>query len=130
MVRGNCPQSALSYHTDNLVFGCSMNPIDVKRSCGGSSGGDAGLIAARCVPFAVGSDIGGSLRVPAAFCGIYGLKPTTGRITNLGKAIAHKMRYHSFNHLQTVLGPMGGSVEDLVISMEAICHPNVNRFDH
>jgi len=58
-----------------------MNPLNVKRSCGGSSGGDAGLIAARCVPFALGSDIGGSLRVPAAFCGIYGMKPTTGRIS-------------------------------------------------
>ena len=126
MVRGNVPQSALSYHTENYIFGCSMNPLDVKRSCGGSSGGDAGLIAARCVPFSVGSDIGGSLRVPAAFCGIYGHKPSTGRISNLGKAMAHKMRFNSFNHLASTLGPMGGSVNDLVVSMEVLCHPNVN----
>ena len=76
LVRGNVPQSALSLHTDNLVFGCARNPHDQSRSCGGSSGGDAGLIASQCIPFGIGSDIGGSLRFPAAFCGIYGFKPT------------------------------------------------------
>ena len=76
LVRGNVSQSALSIHTDNYVWGCSKSPQDITRSCGGSSGGNAGLVAARCVPFAVGNDIGGSLRFPAVFCGIYGFKPT------------------------------------------------------
>ena len=57
MVRGNLPQSALSIHSMNYVWGEARNPRDTKRSCGGSSGGDAGLIASRCVPFAVGTDI-------------------------------------------------------------------------
>jgi Asp-tRNA(Asn)/Glu-tRNA(Gln) amidotransferase A subunit family amidase len=53
-----------------------MNPHNNQRSCGGSSGGDAGLIAARCIPISLGTDIGGSLRFPASFCGIYGFKPS------------------------------------------------------
>jgi len=53
-----------------------LNPHDALRTCGGSSGGDAGLVAARCVPFALGTDIGGSIRCPAHFNGVYGFKPT------------------------------------------------------
>jgi len=66
----------LSIHTENTVWRVAKNPHDTLRSCGGSSGGDAGLVAARCVPLAISNDIGGSLRFPAAFCGIYGFKPT------------------------------------------------------
>lgn len=61
-----------------------MNPYDPRRTCGGSSGGDAGLVAARCVPFAIGTDIGGSIRCPSAFTGIYGFKPTPQRISYKG----------------------------------------------
>lgn len=57
-------------------WGNSKNPYDNERSCSGSSGGDAALVAARCVPLAIGSDIGGSLRSPAHFCGVTTLKPT------------------------------------------------------
>jgi len=75
IVRGNVPQNILMLHSSSF-WGTSMNPFDKKRGCSGSSGGDAGLVAARCVPLAVGSDIGGSLRSPAHFCGITTLKPT------------------------------------------------------
>lgn len=66
----------MSPHTNNRVWGESLNPLDNERTCGGSSGGDAGLLAARCIPISIGSDIGGSIRFPAAFCGVYGFKPT------------------------------------------------------
>jgi Asp-tRNA(Asn)/Glu-tRNA(Gln) amidotransferase A subunit family amidase len=59
-----------------LIWGTAENFYDRERSCGGSSGGDAGLVASRCVPIAIGSDIGGSIRVPATFNGIIGFKPT------------------------------------------------------
>jgi len=96
IVRGNVPQSALSIHCANLVFGEAKNPLQPERSTGGSSGGDAGMVAARCVPLGVGSDIGGSLRFPASFCGIYGFKPTQSRFTRLGHAPARRLRFSSF----------------------------------
>lgn len=74
-------------HTDNDIFGCSLNPFDRARSCGGSSGGDAGLLAANCVPLALGTDIGGSIRIPASCTGIYGYKPTPARVSYIGNFI-------------------------------------------
>lgn len=76
LIRGNVPQAALSIHTTNLIWGTAQNFYNRDRSCGGSSGGDGGLVASRCVPIAIGSDIGGSIRVPATFNGIVGFKPT------------------------------------------------------
>ena len=129
IVRGNCPQSALSMHTDNLIFAESKNPHRIERSCGGSSGGDAGLVAARCVPFAIGTDIGGSMRFPAAFCGIYGFKPTTNRMTRRGSAPARKNRFSAFNHIYSVVGPMGSSVEDCIIGMRVQCDTDIHLYD-
>jgi Asp-tRNA(Asn)/Glu-tRNA(Gln) amidotransferase A subunit family amidase len=60
----------------NPIYGTARNPHDVNRSCGGSSGGDGGLVAAKCSPLGIGTDVGGSIRIPAAFCGVYGFKPT------------------------------------------------------
>jgi Asp-tRNA(Asn)/Glu-tRNA(Gln) amidotransferase A subunit family amidase len=76
MVRGNLPQFMMMGHTDNTIFGEAKNPYNKDRTCSGSSGGDAGLVAARCVPFSIGTDIGGSVRAPAAACGLVGYKPT------------------------------------------------------
>lgn len=76
LVRGNVPQSAMIAHTDNYIWGRAKNFFDHDRSCGGSSGGDAGLVAARCVPLGIGSDIASSLRIPAHFNGVYTFKPT------------------------------------------------------
>ena len=76
LVRGNVPLAGASIHTKNYVWGRAKNPYDQSRSCGGSSGGDAGLVATRCVPIALGSDIGGSLRIPASFTGVLAFKPT------------------------------------------------------
>lgn len=110
IVRGNCPQSGLSIHTNNLLFGEALNPLNKQRSCGGSSGGDAGLVAARCVPISLGTDIGGSLRFPATFCGIYGFKPSNGRVSRLGCSPARILRFSAYLHLTGTAGPMGSSV--------------------
>ena len=84
MVKGNVPQLLFALHSENDIYGQAQNPWDPSRVPGGSSGGDAGLVAARCVPLSIGSDIGGSIRAPAAFCGVYGLKPTAGRVSYKG----------------------------------------------
>ena len=68
-----------TFNSNNFVYGEAKNPFDETRSCSGSSGGDGGLVAARCVPLAIGTDIGGSIRGPAAFLGIFGFKATPQR---------------------------------------------------
>lgn len=129
LVRGNVPQSALSIHCENTWIGLSKNPLDKARSTGGSSGGDAALISARCVPMALGTDIGGSTRFPAAFCGIYGFKPSPGRITKHGLSPPNKIRFSSHNALQTTIGPMGSSVKDLMLAMEIMCDKDVHMIE-
>src|SRR5207247_10284526 len=74
----------MAWETDNLLYGRTDNPWDVSRTAGGSSGGEAAAISSGCSAGGVGSDGGGSIRVPAHFCGICGLKPTPGRIPARG----------------------------------------------
>lgn len=69
------------FESNNKIWGRCYNPYNKERTAGGSSGGDAALVSSRCVLLGVGNDIGGSIRIPAAFCGIYGFKPTAGRLT-------------------------------------------------
>src|SRR6266852_1439718 len=80
----NTPEFLMAYETDNLTSGQTSNPWDLSRSAGGSSGGEAAAIASGCSAGGVGSDGGGSVRVPAHFCGICGLKTTPGRIPAAG----------------------------------------------
>ena len=115
LVRGNVPQGALSIHSSNPIWGCAKNPHDQDRSCGGSSGGDAGLVASRCVPIAMGSDIGSSIRIPAHFCGVVGFKPTQGRISPKGMNAALTLNFDSsWGHFMPVAGPLAHSVRDCV----------------
>ena len=76
----NTPEFGAGSHTFNPVFGATRNPHDLSRSCGGSSGGAAAALAAGMVPLADGSDLGGSLRNPASFCGVIGFRPTPGTV--------------------------------------------------
>lgn len=87
MVRGNVPQFVYVGHSENRIFGRALNPYDKTRTCAGSSGGDAGLVASKCVAFAIGTDIGGSIRAPASCNGIIGFKPTSQRNSNKGVVV-------------------------------------------
>ncbi len=100
----NTPEFGLGSQTFNAVFGATKNPWDVTKTCGGSSGGAAVLVATGLLPFADGSDMGGSLRNPANFCGVVGLRPSPGRVPT----------YPSINLWGTlgVLGPIARTAED------------------
>jgi len=105
----NTPEMAIPYETDNAVFGRTNNPLDVSRTAGGSSGGEAAAIAAHLSPAGIGSDLSGSIRVPAHFCGIAGLKPATGRVPMSG----HVPRAAGLLAQGACIGPMARHVEDL-----------------
>jgi Asp-tRNA(Asn)/Glu-tRNA(Gln) amidotransferase A subunit family amidase len=105
----NTPELLASYETDNSLTGRTNNPWDVERTPGGSSGGEAAAIAAFCSAGGVASDGGGSIRVPAHFCGIAGLKPTPGRVPGTG----HFPSMGYPGGLVGVAGPMARTAEDL-----------------
>jgi Asp-tRNA(Asn)/Glu-tRNA(Gln) amidotransferase A subunit family amidase len=112
----NTPELLASYETDNFLTGRSNNPWDWERTPGGSSGGEAAAIAAYCSPGGIGSDGGGSIRLPAHFCGIAGLKPTPGRISARGHfpAMGHP------GGLLGVAGPMARTAADLRLLFAAL----------
>jgi fatty acid amide hydrolase len=110
-VISNVPQGMLTFETSNRLWGNAMNPWNRKRTTGGSSGGEAGLVASKCSPCGIGSDILGSIRLPSAFCGIYGFKPTLKRISLLG---VHSYA-PGFPEVQYSLGPMCRSIEDIAL---------------
>jgi len=109
VAKTNTPELTWAFETDNGVFGRTNNPYDLNLSPGGSSGGAAAIVAAGGAPFDIGSDTGGSIRLPAHLCGICGLKPTSGRVPRTGHIISADGTLQSF----TQLGPLARSVEDL-----------------
>ncbi|HST90281.1 MAG TPA: amidase [Ktedonobacterales bacterium] len=112
----NVPQLLLYNETDNPLYGRTNNPWDVTRTPGGSSGGQAALIAAGASPFGLGSDIGGSIRVPAAYCAIAGLKPTAGRLPDTAE--------FGVSPGQTAIvsqaGPLGRGVDDVALALDIL----------
>ncbi|MGB7924308.1 MAG: amidase [Pyrinomonadaceae bacterium] len=112
----NVSEMAMNYDADNPVFGRTNNPHDTARTPGGSSGGCAAAISACLSPASLGSDMTGSVRVPAHFCGICSLKPTTGRIAASG----HLPLTTGPFSLAASLGPMARSVEDLALFYGAL----------
>ena len=92
LCRGNVPQIMMIAETTNFIWGRSRNPWDLSRTPGGSSGGDAALVAMGCVPLAVCSDVAGSIRIPSAFCGVTGFKPTSTRLSSEGNMKPRKVR--------------------------------------
>lgn len=89
---GNTIQTMMLGESVNRIWGRSRNPWDLKRTPGGSSGGDAALVAMRCVPLAIGGDVAGSIRIPASCCGVIGFKPTSTRLSNKGCIVPRKVR--------------------------------------
>lgn len=112
----NCPEFLASYETDNYVVGRTNNPWDLLRTPGGSSGGEAAAIASFCSAGGIGSDGGGSVRVPAHFCGIAGLKPTPGRVSAAG----HIPEINHPGGLLGVAGPLARTAEDVRILFEVL----------
>jgi amidase len=112
----NVPEFAAGSHTFNTVFGVTRNPVDHRRSAGGSSGGAACALAAGMVPLADGSDMGGSLRNPASFCGVVGMRPSLGRVPE----------WPMDNQWETtsVGGPMARNVGDLALLLSVIAGPD------
>lgn len=115
----NTPEMAIPYETDNLVFGRANNPHDMQLTPGGSSGGEAAAIAACLSPAGLGSDLSGSIRVPAHFCGIAGLKPTAGRVPMEG----HTPAATGPLSLGACIGPMARRVEDLALLFNVLADP-------
>ena len=121
----NLPQLMLMHETDSPVYGRTNNPWDRQRGPGGSSGGEAAIIAAGGSPLGLGNDIGGSLRQPAHSCGICALKPTSGRLTNVGSVM-------TLRGLEAIIpqpGPLARSVDDLWLAFRILAAPGLDQID-
>jgi len=108
----NMDEYAYGFTTENTHYGPTRNPRDLTRVAGGSSGGSAAAVAAGMVPIALGSDTNGSIRVPAALCGVFGFKPTYGRLSRAGAMLFAS----SFDHV----GPLARSTRDLALAYDAM----------
>lgn len=112
----NCAEMAMDYDANNPVFGAANNPYDLLLTTGGSSGGEAAAIASCMTPGGIGSDLAGSIRIPAHFCGIAGLKPTVGRVPGDGQFPPSAGPYS----LGAAIGPMARSVSDLALLFKVL----------
>ncbi|MFW3171597.1 amidase [Geodermatophilus sp. CPCC 206100] len=118
----NVPELCAAYETDNAVFGRTNNPHDVARTSGGSSGGEAAAVAAGLSPLGLGSDGGGSIRVPAHYCGVLGLRPTPGRVPETGQW--PPSRASGYGDM-VCLGPLARSTADLALLLQVVSGPDL-----
>jgi amidase len=118
IAKTNLPDLLFSFETDNLIYGRTNNPYDITRTPGGSSGGESALIAACGSPLGLGSDALGSVRLPAAFCGITSIKPTSGRLPRTG----HVPPAGGWIEALWQIGPMARFSEDLQLAMQLLAH--------
>ena len=116
IAKTNLPELMIFTETDNPLYGRTNNPWDLERSCGGSSGGEGAVIGAGASPFGLGNDIGGSLRIPAAFCGIASIKPTAGRIPD---HCSHGLPIGQ-QGITAQAGPMAKYVADVAMGLQVL----------
>ena len=112
----NVSQLMLFHESDNPVYGRTNHPLDLSRSPGGSTGGEAAAIAAYCSPLGLGNDLGGSIRLPAAWCGLCGMKPTTHRLTNQGIT----RNFQGMEAMLSQTGPLARRVEDIALALHVL----------
>jgi len=120
----NLPRWSADYQSYNELFGTTNNPWDLQRTPGGSSGGAAAAVAMGFSPFEIGTDIGGSIRLPASFCGIYGHKPSFGVVPTHG--YLDNPTYHRSVADVNVFGPLARSIDDLELLLGLIAGPNLD----
>lgn len=108
----NTPEFGAGANTRNDIFGATPNPHDLSKTAGGSSGGSAVALACGMAPLATGSDLGGSLRIPASFCGVVGMRPSAGRVPSLSNVIGYSPLWTD--------GPMARNVADCALMLRAI----------
>ncbi|KAL1941132.1 hypothetical protein VTO73DRAFT_7344 [Trametes versicolor] len=121
----NVPQLIFFFECVNPVWGCTLNPYSKSYSSGGTSGGEAALLAMDGAALGWGTDIGGSLRIPASFCGVFSLKPGWGRISMTGI----QGTWPGFEGIHTVAGPMGRSVDDIELGARLVFGKMGDDFD-
>lgn len=119
----NCPQYGGGIETDNPVYGRTSNPYDLSRTPGGSSGGEAAIIAAQGSPCGLGTDSGASARLPAHFCGLASLKPSAGRIPLTG-VLDDEGQLGTLGDPRTQVGPIARSVEDVALLLRVVAGPD------
>jgi amidase len=125
MGKTNVPPWAGDWQADNPIFGCTNNPWDLERTPGGSTGGGAAALAAGMTPLEFGSDIGGSIRVPAAFCGVYGHRPSDSAVPSSGHYPGTPLPNAAV--IMGVQGPLARSAEDLILAFDVVAGPDVGE---
>ncbi|MBR9910446.1 MAG: amidase [Gammaproteobacteria bacterium] len=118
MARSNVPEFVMTGETDNLLYGRTNHPADPKRTCGGSSGGEGALVGSGCSPLGLGTDILGSIRIPACFCGVVGFRPHSGAVDKAGAGPVCGEYFETWNGI----GPLARSVRDVRLAYDVIAH--------
>lgn len=129
-VKTNVPMFLKMTETNSNIYGRCLNPWDLKRTPGGSSGGESALISSMCSVGGFGTDIGGSIRMPCHYTGIWGFKPTPSRITKTScRIISHTFKRLSNTFIPSVIGPMSRTLEDLITLFRVMIDESISEDD-